>query len=343
MRRKKHYTIIITDNSASSHRSFSVSGKLLRALLAAAAAALLLTAALLADYFGLSLDKSRLKALRAENRELKRQFLLTEGKVAELARETQQLGDFVHKARLITTASVEHGSSAYGKVTAPSDILHLSRGPASFKSMPSGPPPAGGGKTCDDGGGPPSLFGDAMGDSRTFGRELEIIVDDLREKSLLTKQKAWDLYTSLLERKELLNSTPSILPAKGWISSSFGYRNETFYADHEPQFHQGIDIAAESGTKVVAAADGKVIYTGYDERGYGNLLVIDHGYSLKTYYAHLAEITVERGVYVRRGEPVALVGNTGRSTGSHLHYEIRIAGQAVNPENYTLDDHFDAL
>ena len=337
MRRKKYYTIVITDNTASSHRSFGLSQKLLRALAAGAAGIFLLTAVLLTDYFGLSLDRKQLEKLKAENRDMRQQFLVTESKTQDLERELRQLDDFVHKARMITTASVEQ-AAAYGKVTVPSDILNLSRAPAQVSGRLF--QAADGERDCREPASAASLFHRR---GRLHGRELELRVDDLRTKSRLIKQKTWDLYTSLLERRDLLNSTPSILPVRGWISSPFGYRNETFYADHEPQFHQGIDISAETGTKVVAAADGKVVYTGYDEHGYGNLLVIDHGYNLKTYYAHLAEITISRNAYVRRGEPVALVGNTGKSTGPHLHYEIRIAGQAVNPENYTLDDHFTAL
>ena len=331
MRRKKLYTIIVTDNSASSHRSFSVSQKALRALGAGLGAALLLTAALLTDYFGLSLDQRQLDRLKAENQNIRRQFLLTESKLKELAGESRQLSDFVHKTRMITTASLEQ-AAAYGKVTVPSDILNLSRSPAAVSSRPLLQPES---ESC----GEPRAAA-FLPARRPFGRELEFRVEALRAKNRLIKQEAWDLYTGLLEKRDLLNSTPSIFPVKGWISSPFGYRNETFYADHEPQFHQGVDIAAEAGTKVLATAAGKVIYTGYDEHGYGNLLVIDHGYNLKTYYAHLAEITVSQGAYVSRGEPVALVGSTGKSTGSHLHYEIRIAGKAVNPENYTLDDHF---
>ena len=143
--------------------------------------------------------------------------------------------------------------------------------------------------------------------------------------------------TDLLEKKEILSNTPSILPTKGWLSSGFGYRNESIYSDHEPHFHRGVDIASSEGSPVVASADGKVVYTGYDDYGYGNLVVIDHGYGLKTYYAHLAAIKTTAQKKIRRGEIVGEVGSTGRSTDPHLHYEIRIFETPVNPESYILD------
>ena len=112
---------------------------------------------------------------------------------------------------------------------------------------------------------------------------------------------------------------------------------KTIYVDHEPYFHRGMDIASKEGSPVMATADGKVVYTSYDEYGYGNLIVIDHGYGLKTYYGHLAEINTKVGKSVQRGKIIASVGSTGRTTGPHLHYEVRIFGVPVNPENYILD------
>ena len=168
-------------------------------------------------------------------------------------------------------------------------------------------------------------------------QELVVRIDRATAKARLTRQDAWNIYSSLLKNRELLERTPSILPVRGWITSPFGYRNETFYADHDLRFHRGIDIAADMGSPVLSAAAGQTLHTGYDDSGYGKTVVIDHGYHVRTVYAHLSEIKVQRGAYVRRGDLVGLVGNTGKSTGPHLHYEVQIFGTPVNPANYILD------
>ena len=101
--------------------------------------------------------------------------------------------------------------------------------------------------------------------------------------------------------------------------------------------HEGLDIAANPGTPVVAPADGMVTYAGYDA-GYGKLIVIDHGYGVETRYGHNSEIQVAVGQKVRHGQRIAAVGSTGRSTGPHLHYEVRVNGQPIDPLNYILED-----
>ncbi len=123
-------------------------------------------------------------------------------------------------------------------------------------------------------------------------------------------------------------------PTRGWTSSRFGYRASPFTGKRE--FHKGIDISARMGSPVVATADGMVAFSGLD-RGYGRTIVLKHGYGLKTRYAHLKRILVKKGQFVKRGEIIGLVGNSGRSTGSHLHYEVHLNGVPVNPMKYIID------
>ncbi len=101
--------------------------------------------------------------------------------------------------------------------------------------------------------------------------------------------------------------------------------------------HEGLDIAAAHGKDVMAPADGTVIFAGL-EGGYGNVLVIDHGYGVKTRYGHLSKVEVRAGDRVHRGDLIGAVGNTGRSTGPHLHYEVRVNGLPENPRKFILDD-----
>lgn len=118
--------------------------------------------------------------------------------------------------------------------------------------------------------------------------------------------------------------------AKGIVSSGFGKRTDPL--NGQVRFHEGIDIAAPSGTSVKAAADGKVVFSGH-VAGYGNLLEVDHGNGWVTRYGHNAANLVAAGDDIKAGQAIALVGNTGRSTGPHVHFEVRKAGKPVNPEN----------
>ena len=135
----------------------------------------------------------------------------------------------------------------------------------------------------------------------------------------------------LRSREALLTHTPIGYPVRGWVTSPFGYRKNPFSGLRE--FHEGVDIAAAVGTPVRSPADGVVIFAGKSE-GYGNLLIVDHGYGYSTAYGHCSKLLVKNGDRVVRGQIVALVGNTGRSTAPHLHYEVRVGGVPVNPGGY---------
>jgi murein DD-endopeptidase MepM/ murein hydrolase activator NlpD len=127
------------------------------------------------------------------------------------------------------------------------------------------------------------------------------------------------------------NSTPAGMPAPGYISSRYGGRNDPFGRGRA--HHQGIDIDANSGDPVTAAAEGVVSFSGV-RGGYGNVVEIDHGNGYKTLYAHNSANLVKAGDVVRAGQRIAKVGSTGRSTGSHLHFEVQLNGRQVNPRQY---------
>jgi murein DD-endopeptidase MepM/ murein hydrolase activator NlpD len=129
-------------------------------------------------------------------------------------------------------------------------------------------------------------------------------------------------------RQALAAATPSIWPAIGWLSSAFGDRPDPFSGSRG--LHPAIDISADKGSPVVATADGVVESTGW-KGNYGNLLVVDHGFGIKTKYGHLQSFAVKPGARVRRGDLIGHVGATGRATGPHLHYEILANGQLIDP------------
>ncbi len=129
-------------------------------------------------------------------------------------------------------------------------------------------------------------------------------------------------------------ATPTIWPVRGWLTSTFGYRIDPFTG--ERKLHEGLDISAAQGTIIAAPAAGTVTRVGMRE-GYGLSVTIDHGYGLSSLYGHLAEATVRLGDRISRGQLIAKVGSTGRSTGPHLHYEVRVNDIPVDPMRYILN------
>jgi murein DD-endopeptidase MepM/ murein hydrolase activator NlpD len=138
------------------------------------------------------------------------------------------------------------------------------------------------------------------------------------------------------DQRVLLASTPSIWPVRGYLSASFGHRIDPFTGQRD--FHSGIDISTPSGTKIVAPADGVIVSSG-TKGGYGNTLIIDHGFGIVTRYGHMASFNVRAGQRIHRGDVIGFVGSTGRSTAPHLHYEVWVRDQAQNPIQFILDEY----
>lgn len=156
-----------------------------------------------------------------------------------------------------------------------------------------------------------------------------------RNLNVLT-EKSTKLEAFYRDQRVLLASTPSIWPVRGYLSAGFGQRLDPFTGRKD--FHPGIDVSSPNGTRVVAPADGLVVSVGR-QGGYGNAIVVDHGYGVVTRYGHLSGFNVKAGQRVRRGEVLGFVGSTGRSTGPHLHYEVWVRDQAQNPIHYILDEY----
>ena len=136
------------------------------------------------------------------------------------------------------------------------------------------------------------------------------------------------------KRKARWNSTPSIWPVKGWVTSGFGPRISPFTG--RPALHDGLDIGASPDTSVHAPADGRVTAVGFHSK-LGNIVRLDHGYGIQTFYGHLHKYLVKNGQRVKRGDVIALVGSSGLSTGPHLHYTVKVKGRPINPRQYILE------
>lgn len=156
-------------------------------------------------------------------------------------------------------------------------------------------------------------------------------VDRLLEEAAFQMKSFEELSDFLTKQQSLLASTPSIWPVIGWVSSEFGYRTSPFTGKRE--FHRGIDIVTRIGKEIVAPADG-IVVVARNERDMGNMVKIDHRNGLSTSYGHLMKIAVKDGQRVKRGDLIGYVGNSGRSTGTHLHYSVSLNGVFVNPRKY---------
>jgi murein DD-endopeptidase MepM/ murein hydrolase activator NlpD len=165
-------------------------------------------------------------------------------------------------------------------------------------------------------------------------RDMHEQVDQLHMASVNQSQGFVSLFKFLKDQQNLLASTPAVRPCQGWTTSRFGYRKSPFTGRRE--FHKGYDIANRKGTPIIATADGVISYSG--PKGLlGNMVMIDHGHGMVTRFGHLYKIVVKRGQTIKRGDTIALMGNTGRSTGPHVHYEVHLNGIPVNPEKYILN------
>ena len=163
---------------------------------------------------------------------------------------------------------------------------------------------------------------------------------DVLEKEIYVQAKSYDEVLEMAKNQEVrMENIPAIQPVMNKdlkrVASGYGMRIDPVY--HVRKFHQGMDFTAPTGTEVFATGNAKVSFVGW-KQGYGNTVILDHGFGYQTLYAHLYKALVRKGQKVRRSDIIALVGNTGKSTGPHLHYEVRLNGRPVDPRNYYFYD-----
>ncbi len=174
----------------------------------------------------------------------------------------------------------------------------------------------------------------------------DLIIESSTQLDQITKQlyiqsKSYDeVYDMAIKKEKMLASIPAIQPVSNSnlkrMASGYGMRMHPIYKRRK--MHTGMDFSAESGTEIYATGNGKVVKVEKSRRGYGNHIIIDHGYGYKTLYAHMRKFNVRRGQEIKRGEIIGYVGSTGTSVAPHLHYEVLKNGQQVNPINYYFND-----
>lgn len=338
----KTFTIILTSNRKGETRTFTVPASTLKLTIASAILACLVIAAAGVDYFGLLLEHGENKRLLAENALLEKQFQMVESKLSTLESGLERIKTLTKKIQLIT--NIEDEDRALKLSMGP--MPRVEEGLQQFEHMQHGSHEV----EERDPAGTEFFQGDALfvqkspldavkGELATTRTNqhasLSIRIDKAVSEAALREQGVIKLQELLVERQSILNATPSIKPARGWFTSRFGYRVDPFTG--RMVMHYGTDIAAAPGTPVVAPADGVVSYVGY-EPGYGKIVAIDHGYGVRTRFAHNSQVYVQLGQKVKRRDVISAVGSTGRSSGPHLHYEVRVNDIPVDSMNYILDE-----
>ncbi|MFP4686727.1 MAG: peptidoglycan DD-metalloendopeptidase family protein [bacterium] len=167
-------------------------------------------------------------------------------------------------------------------------------------------------------------------------KKLDEIKNILKDSGTRNKQLE-EIQEFVQERNQVLDHTPMLWPAEGWVSSPYGYRQHPM-GGRGRSHHDGVDLAAWHGSPVRATAAGEISFTGWNG-GYGKTVNVKHKFGYETLYGHLSEITVKRGQQVKKGDVIGKIGSTGRSTGSHLHYEVRVNDKPLDPEPYMIENY----
>lgn len=345
----KKYTFFIVSSDQKATRRVTVSAAVVRAAAFVAVIGVSLVFAAVVDYLGLMVQSMENKRLVAENAMLRQNFEIVESKLASLEGSLERVRSFYTKLKMITNVEDRERvlKLAIGPLPKPGQNLAESpyRAPSAqhMDSHTDHAEPTMDGMAAEQPPGNEYSFGEVPPDKtdnevaafeRSDFSTIAVRIDRAVSDSQLREQNIIDLWQSLSERRTLLSSTPSIKPARGWLTSRFGYRTDPFSG--RIVMHNGLDIAAAPGSPVYAPADGVVSFAGYDE-AYGRLVSIDHGYGVMTRFAHNSRLFVSVGQRVKRWDVISAVGNTGRSTGPHLHYEVRVNNVSVDPANYILD------
>jgi murein DD-endopeptidase MepM/ murein hydrolase activator NlpD len=296
----RQYTLIVVSDHSQAVRKFRMPRRWLKRGVVGGGAALVLGLLTVGHYFTLLSASSENRSLQEENAQLRSQVLLVQEKVAHVQATLDRVERFDAKLRsAVTHLQDPERNLAIGPLGAP-------EGPVAAATPAARENPA-----------------------ALPGRIASLDTEAHRQESSLR-----ELSEYFEDQKSMLASTPAIWPTQGWVTSDFGARLDPYSAGRS--MHQGLDISTPHGQPVLTPSDGTVVFNA-TEGGYGKVLVIDHGYGVKTRYGHLSETFVRLGERVVRGQKIAAVGNTGRSTGPHLHYEVRVNGIPENPRKFILE------
>jgi len=300
---KESITILIFGHKTSKTRHLKIRKKTIKIGLYLSAFALLSVTFFFCDYIQVKKKAYEVARLREQTEAQRSEIHFFSSKIEELEKQVSRLKDFDKKIRII--ANLERGQN-----------------PTPFMGM-GGPSPS-------------DLREKLKGDKDEKGlvQQMKADVERLQSEATSRETSLSELERVLQTKREILVHTPSIWPVQGWVTSDFGFRANPFTG--LTQMHEGIDISNRTGTIVVAPANGFVSDIGSDY-AHGKFLIISHGFGMTTRYSHLNKTLVKAGQKVKRGDKIAEVGTTGKTTGPHLHYEVKLNSIPVNPMRYILN------
>ncbi|MDR3607603.1 MAG: M23 family metallopeptidase [Oligoflexia bacterium] len=348
--KNKYYTVMIVPEKTSDVRRLVVPAWILRTGAIVIAFVALLGAVMFFDYWSVMGQISENKQLNIENRRLRQQVQIFKNKVATIETTVDRVKTFATRLKVITNIEDRDGLlQSLNNGNLPDAATNI----GGFKALSTAKPNSGPAPTASQVPAPPAqadatkpittsqaeLPSSSLPEDALLQRdyaELDTKLAGLNQNSLYVEQMLQDLCELLADQRAFLAALPTLKPVIGYYTSGFGVRHSPL-GDGRVKMHEGMDIANREGTPVRAPADGIVIFAGI-KSGYGNTLIIDHGYGLETWYGHTRRILVSKGQRVKKGDNIALLGNTGRSTGPHLHYEVRVHGTPIDPLSYILED-----
>jgi hypothetical protein len=342
----ERYSLIVVADETAPIRRLDVRKDIVRRAIWGAAIAACVFLIALVDYVRVRIDHVELEALRAETVQQQAQIDSFDETLSGVEAKLARLRNFERKVRIIANlpGSVATGGEEVTAVgsSASGDLEAARTGKGAIMAADGRAEGDEDGESEGDSARPGSTGAPVPSDPKEASEtphadRVSVLRRDAERLGLIAGARELslaDLLDKLEDKRHRLASTPAIWPTRGWLTSRFGNRISPFTAGR--QFHAGIDIAGALGTDVIAPARGRVAFSG--TRGpLGRALIIDHGYGVRTLYGHVDETFVKRGQEIERGQVVATLGNSGRSTGPHLHYVVEVKGKAVNPLDYIFD------
>jgi murein DD-endopeptidase MepM/ murein hydrolase activator NlpD len=334
----RFYTIMIIPEKTSKVRKFVVPSWLMRGTAAAFAFTALLAMVMVIDYWFVMNQIGENKDLKLENRRLRQQVQVFKSKMTTVENTMDRIKTFTTRLKIIMDYNTEDKTSMLQSVrTKPVPVAgggsRLAQGtPTETPGVPLGPSPELNTSAL-------LVDGIALSPEEALLRkdyeELDTRLASVGGEALTVEQMLQEQHEVLVDQKAYLRALPVRYPAIGYNTSGFGIRRSPI--SDRVKMHEGCDIAARPGTIIRAPADGTVTFAS-TKSGYGQTMIVEHGYGLETWYAHTSQFMAHPGQKVRRGDKIAKVGNTGRSTGPHVHYEVRVHGVPVDPKEYILEE-----
>jgi murein DD-endopeptidase MepM/ murein hydrolase activator NlpD len=293
-----HFTLMIIPNRKSGVKKISVPKVAVRNILIAFIVVILVTLFVVYDYASIKRDRVEMARLRAQTKAQQQQLRDLGLKIDEFSDRMEELRQMDKKIRVL---AYETNSS---------------------KKLPLGV----GGSDQE------TKIKDLLDKNHAAVIEgMHKNIEKLKDEANEREKSFNELMVFLREQKSILASTPSLWPVQGWVTSNFGARRSPFRSGVE--FHKGVDISTRYGKSIVAPADGLIVKSGYEPAD-GNTIRIEHGHGFSTAYLHLSKIAARQGEKVKKGEIIGYVGDSGRSTGPHLHYSVFVNNVPVNPQKY---------